>query len=216
MKICRCVIVMIVLSFTLIACSEKDKTEMEPLSTSVPEVPRCFMPIYFDSEEQLSSTINIMKEAKDDGENKKADFSIQSKKVGQQKYSKEDDFYKLASVDEFYRPSGALKGMTLSEIVVNNDYISWDYVNESDSQTASFTWFREMAPEVAMNELYGRGAASERELKYKGNTFIFLEWTKGYSIHWVDKGNAYQAYIPIEYTDEEILEFCQFKTIKAK
>ena len=126
-------------------------------------------------------------------------------------------------VSEYYRPSSVLNGMSLSEIIVKKEYIAYSYANENEIELASFTWFREMSPDVARNDLYGRGAISERELEYKGASYVFLEWadpdtskSAGYSIHWVVDDNAYQASIPTGYTDEEMLEFCQFNTIKVK
>ncbi len=182
------------------------------------ELPACYMPLYFDSEEQLIETINTVREAKDKG-NTTDIISINSKTAGQQTYSV-DDIFKLASVSEFYRPR-MLHGMSLNEIHVINEYVSYDYIIESQSEKASFTWFREMSPEVAMNDLYGRGAISERELQYKGNEYVLLEFadrsgkSNGYSIHWVVNDIAFSASIPSGYTDEEMLEFCQFEAVKV-
>lgn len=113
--------------------------------------------------------------------------------------------------------------MSFEKISVKSEYISYSYINENQTSIATFTWFREMSPEVAMNELYGRGALFEREIEYDGIKYVFLEWWDpetqkfgGFSIHWVDSGIAYQAYMESGHTDDEILAFCQFETVFVK
>ena len=82
-----------------------------------------------------------------------------------------------------------------------------------------------MSPEIAMNDLYGRGAVSERELEYNGINYVILEWpnadsdlinSNAYSIHWVIDNNAFQASIPAGFTDEEMLAFCQLETVSVE
>lgn len=74
-----------------------------------------------------------------------------------------------------------------------------------------------------MNELYGRGAISEREIEYKGIKYVFLEWadpetgkSAGYSINWVDKDKSFGASVPTGYTDDEMLAFCHIETVYVK
>ena len=186
-------------SSSLISTADSPKT-LQDTEVPSPETGGGLMPpAYFDSDEMLIAAI---KEAKNNNKN--------------------DDF-DLASISELYKPATVPENLYFEEIQVKKTYISYCYVNQNQIEYANFTWFREMKPEVAMNGLYGRGAISEREIEYNGIKYVFLEWadfetgkSDGYSIHWVSEGRAYQAYIKSIYTDEEILEFCQYATVPVE
>ncbi|MBC5648124.1 hypothetical protein [Christensenella tenuis] len=210
-KVLLCVFALLLL-LLLTACSPQPSvsvsssnptaSQSQPLYSeeSQPETGGGLLPLaYFDSDEMLIAAI---KEAKNNNKN--------------------DDF-DLASISELYKPATVPENLYFEEIQVKKTYISYCYVNQNQIEYANFTWFREMKPEVAMNGLYGRGAISEREIEYNGIKYVFLEWadfetgkSDGYSIHWVSEGRAYQAYIKSIYTDEEILEFCQYATVPVE
>ena len=212
MKFVKILLCIFALPLLLTACSPQPSvsvsssnptaSQSQPLSSeeSQPETGGGSMPLaYFDSDEMLIAAI---KEAKNNNKN--------------------DDF-NLASISELYKPETVPENLYFEEIQVKKTYISYCYVNQNQIEYANFTWFREMKPEVAMNGLYGRGAISEREIEYNGIKYVFLEWadietgeSSGYSIHWVSEGRAYQAYIKSIYTDEEILEFCQYATVPVE
>jgi len=113
-----------------------------------------------------------------------------------------------------------LTGLSFKEISVKNTSVIYYYANEDQVICATFIWLREIPPEVHMNELYGRGALSEREIEYNGTSYVFLEWmdpatgeSVGYTINWVVAGRSYSAGINTGYTDEEMLAFCQFEVV---
>jgi hypothetical protein len=196
-----------------------------PYPTPTGEIPTdeaafASVPIYFDSEELL---LDLLRALKKEGGSEDELVVIQSHRAGKQSYYMKDDAFKLASLTELYRPKSALKGLTLDEIHISKASIVYHYSNEARNDGASFVWLREMPPQVAMNELFGRGAISEREIEYNGIQYVFLEWsdtktekTGGFSVHWAHEGRAYQASIPAGYTGEAMLEFCQYQTVIVK
>lgn len=201
------------------ACSAQNPADADS-ALSEPQMEADLMPIYFDSEEQLISAIN---EVKSKAGTEDSIVIVKSNTAGEQSYSSKRDVFGLASISEFYKPVNILKGISLKEIHVISEYIAYVYVNEDQMDCATFTWLREMPPEVAMNDLYGRGAMSEREIEHNGIKYVFLEWadsktnkSAGYSVHWVVEGKAYQASVPSSYTDDEILAFCQFEAVAVK
>lgn len=203
-------------------CNENVKNHADVSSSDSNELQSeaCFMPIYFDSEEQLLSTINEVKSKKGADDNT---VTIFSKTTNEQKYSAKSDEFKLVSLSEFYKPKKILKDTSLGEILVKNEYVAYVYYNKEQIVCAAFTWYREMSPEVHMNELYGRGEISAREINYNGIKYVLREWPDpdtnqpaGYTIDWVAEGKSYGASIPLGYTDDEMLEFCQFETVHVK
>jgi hypothetical protein len=224
MKSIKCVLSILVLSLLATACSQQNLAGIDPAASNESQPPAaCWMPLYFDNEEQFLRTLDEVygKQSAEDGVD--GVVYIQSDRSGEQVYNAKSDEYELSSLTEFYRPKDIPDGMLLKSITVERGYVAYEFVNEDQISSASFTWFREMSPEVAMNGLYGRGAISERETVYNGTKYVFLEWldpeineSAGFSIHWVDSGIAYQAYIESGYSDEEMLEFCQFETVSVK
>lgn len=147
------------------------------------------------------------------GSEKEKIISIDSKTAGSQKYSIESDAYGLGTILELYKPSDILKGLTFSETIMKKEYCSFCYMAADTENIASFAYYREMSPEVAMNDIYGRGAITEREIEYDGVKYVYRGWEIpetgelfGYTVHWVVDGRAYQASIPAGYTDEEMLK----------
>ena len=224
MKLMKFLLCILAVSMLATACSPQKPTDDEPPIAELPDsglsvIEESLLPLYFDSEEDLIRAIN---EAKSNATSGDGYVVIPSDKRGEQYYSVEFDMFNLASISEFYRPENLLEGVSIKEIVVKNEYVSYWYDTESQTDSATFTWFREMAPEVAMNGLFGRGAMSEREVEYNNANYVFLEWydpweklPDGYSTHWVVDGKAYQASIPPGYTDQEMLDFCQFKVVEV-
>jgi len=138
----------------------------------------------------------------------------------EQEYNAKSDDYNLSSLSVIYRPSFIFDGISLGEIRVMNGFVSYYYVNSDEIVTTTFTWYRTQSPERHMNELFGRGAISEREIEYNGTNYVFLEWldpergeSDGYSVFWVVDGRCYKAAIPTGFTYEEMLAFCQFEVV---
>ena len=218
MKTSRWIILILVLCVILSACSVQKTKEDTASNQDGVHTLEDYMPLFFNDESQFIETIASVAEAKKEANKNIDTIEIDSKRVGTQEYSTRNDKCRLESVTKYYKPSRPLKGMSFSEIAVKQEYISFYFDIESQGEKATFAWLREMSPEVAMNDLYGRGAISERELEYNGIKYVFLEWSDpeagksdGYSIHWVVNNMAYQASIPAGYTDEGMLEFCQME-----
>ena len=216
MKFAKFLLCILAVSLLATACYAQKPTNGNSRESQSQE---CMMPLYFDSEEDFLRAIN---EVNSKANSQGAVVVIPSDMVGEQRYSAEYDYFSLASISEFYRPQEMLSGMLLKEIVVNNYYITYDYAKDNQVDCADFTWFREMTPQEAMNELYGRGAISEREIAYDGVDYVSLEWvdpqtgqSDGYSMHWVVDGKAYRSCIDTGYTDQEMLDFCQFEVVEV-
>ncbi|HWR19982.1 MAG TPA: hypothetical protein VN608_10195 [Clostridia bacterium] len=222
MRFVKCLLCVLALSLLATACSAQNPINVGSFNSDETP-PLCLMELYFDSEEQLLSTISQVKSEKSKTDAIDGAVIVESDKAGEQRYGAKLDALELARISEFYKPVNILDGMSFKEISVKNEYVSYLYANENQSEFATFTWFREMSPDVAMNGLYGRGAISEREIEHDGVKYIFLEWadpetgeSAGFSIHWVVEGKAYQASVPSGYTDDQMLEFCQFEYVCVK
>ena len=224
------VFVTVILLLSLAACAgEGGKITASPdaslpvtasaSASPYPEVVGCSGPLYFNDESQLIETIvNIRKAKATTG----AFYEIDSKRTGIQNYNVQNDEFTLESITQFYKPSKLLDEMPLREIVVRGEYVSLHYGDESQGRVATFTWLREMSPEVAMNDLYNRGGAA-RELVYDGIEYLFLHWSGsdtglpgGYSVHWVVDNIPYQASIPDGHTDAEMLVFCRWEVVAVQ
>lgn len=223
MKANRLIILMLSLCVLLSACLVKNSYEDVAVHQDDVCSSEDYMPIYFNDENQLVEVIANVREAKKSTDKNEAIIAIDSKNAGYQEYSAQIDKCGLASVAQYYKPSSLLTGMSFSEIAVKQEYISFSYDIGSNGKSATFTWFREMSPEVAMNDLYGRGAISECELENKGIKYVFLEWpnpesgkSEGYTIHWAVGDMAFQASVPTGYTNEEMLKFCQWEIVMIK
>lgn len=218
-KACKWVFIL-ALCFVMSACTSQNIKENDASNKDEKQTSAYNMPLHFDDEQQLIKTINMVNKTKTGSEKEKI-ISIDSKTAGSQKYSIESDAYGLGTILEFYKPSDILNGLSFSEIIVKKEYCSFRYMSADTDNIASFTYYREMSPEVAMDDLYGRGAITEREIEQDGIKYVFLGWEipetgelDGYSVHWVVDGRVYQASIPAGYTDEEMLSFCQFEARK--
>ena len=223
MKRSRLIILILALCVFLSSCSTLNLAEDTVANQDEGNTFESYMPLYFNNESQLTDAITTVSEAKKMTGKIEDTIVVDSKNVGNQSYDVQRDVSRLESVTKYYKPSTLLKGMAFSEIIVKQEYISFHYDIGSEGEAATFTWLREMSPEVAMNELYGRGAISERELEYNEIKYVFLEWSEpksgrseGYSIHWVVNNIPFQASVPTGYTDEEMLEFCHWEMVTVK
>jgi len=220
MKITKIILIILVLLLFISAC-----TEQNPSNPPVTAVPHAAMdddynPMYFSSEEVLFEAIREVK-----GKTGKEDDTVIIKPTlkrgnNEEHYSANLDRNKLASITSYYRPSYILDGMTLSEIMVTMGVVSYRYANEDESAFAFFSLVIGTTPEVHMNDLFGRGAMSERILEYNGVEYVFLGWMDtetgklaGYGVHWVVGEECFIATIDAGYTDEEMLAFCQFEVV---
>lgn len=175
------------------------------------------LPLYFDDETSLKETIRTIKKMK--GEAEETPLVIDSQIDHNQEYDTHNDIMKLASMEKLYAPQEELMDTCLSYIAVKREYVMYHYNQAQHDEGVNFTWFREMSPEVAMNELENRGA-KYREINRDAIKYVILEWPNiqtgeiaGYTIHWVEDGKAFQASIPIGYSDEEMLIFCSARKV---
>lgn len=199
----------------------------KPTTTPAPEndrLPYCTIAIVFDSEEQLLDTIKEVKSIKSAGADQEI-LIIESDSYGKQSYGAESDVFNLAQLSEFYKPKTIPRGLSFKEIHMKSEYVSYCYADDDDEEQvlcAAFTWFREMPIEVHMN-VDDLGAISIREIEHNGIKYVFLEWadpetgeSSGYTIHWVDEGKCLRVSIPAGYTDDEMLQFCDYETVYAE
>lgn len=213
-----------VLCLSICACANNTQVEIDKpnIETDGPiedsgEPCADYMPFELFSESQLNDLIKSTKgSVVHSNANQSANsnvFEVDDKDGLSQTYNVSDDMFNLKSISKYYKPKAELNGYEFLEISVKKAYVSFSYKN-ADEDIATFTWFREMSPEVAMNELYGRGEIERKELTHNGITYVFLGWANeqgahdGYSVHWVKDGKAFQASVPPGYTDDELLEFC--------
>lgn len=225
MKQIKYIVFILTLCTLLSACSHQRSNIDDATVYDNAESSESSMPLHFDDERQLIKLITKAKMAKNNVSIKNDDtFNIASENIGSQEYNIRNDRYDLKSVSEYYKPTVLLAGFSFSEILVSQTYISFYYENEQRNKTATFTWLRGISPEIAMNDLYGRGAVSEYALKYKGIHYVILEWpdadsglmdSNEYSIHWIIDNNAFQASIPAGFTKEEMLAYCQLETVSV-
>ena len=208
---------MICMLISACACQSKNISEIDYCAAED------YLPLYFNDEDQFIEAIASVKKSNTVTYSSTAEILIESNVAGVQKYDALNDKFDLESVEEYYKPANMLAGLSLCEIAVKREYISFAYASERKDERAIFTWLCEMSPEVAMNGLFGRGAISEREIEHKGVKYVILQWpdhepnkSGGYSIHWTIDGKAYQASIPFGYTDEEMLDFCQREVVSVK
>lgn len=202
--------------------SSVNPTETKATPSAIPQADACFMPICFDSEEGLANAVSEVK-LKAEAVGRDQIVSVFSQTMEKADYSAVSDISNLTAITQWYKPKTLPSDLTFNKIVVKKEYVSYHYAGESGKIDATFTWFREMSPEVAMNELFGRGAVSEREIEHDGVRYVFLEWRDwnpedptGYTVHWVKDGRAYQASVSSLYSDEEILSFCDYETVTAQ
>ena len=174
------------------------------------------MPLYFGSEAQLIETVRTVKKGADT-----VSIEAINKEWQSCDYDAKGDVFKLALLDTIYAPERLPDGAQLVQIKVKNEYLSYKYVDK-EGRNLGFTWYREMTPEVAMNDLDNRGAAM-REIEKDGVTYVILEWlvpgtgiTDGYTIQWVSEGRPYSAGMDAGYTDEQMLDFCKYKKIPVR
>ena len=227
MKQIKYIVFTLILCTLLSACSHQHSNIDDSTDYDNAESSESFMPLYFDDECQLMELITKVKMAKNNVSIETDEiFQISPNNIiGSQEYNIRNDRYDLNSVSEYYKPTVLPAGFSFSEILVSQTYISFYYENGQHNKTATFTWLCGMSPEIAMNDLYGRGAVSERELEYNGINYVILEWpnadsdlinSNAYSIHWVIDNNAFQASIPAGFTDDEMLAFCQLETVSVE
>ena len=231
MKTIKIILYALFLSLLFTACATQSPADSEaptikeessafPAADNQTAEASLFDPLYFASEADLIEAIcavNAKKKEADD------DVVIKPSKVDdrpERRYSAKADSANLASLSVFYRPSCILEGLVLDEILVADNFIFYYFSNTEGTVTTALNWYRTQSPEIHMNELFGRGAISEREIEYNGVNYVFLEWmdpwtgdSDGFSVFWVVNGECYHASIQTGYTDEEMLAFCQFEVV---
>jgi len=225
MKLIKIILCFLVLLLFVTACTaqkhETDEGASDSVYMNLPDESKCYYnPLYFSDEAALFEAIREVKEK--EGE----DDDTVIIKIGRREESY-DEYYDatydrndLASISECYRPSYIPEGLSLTDVMVSRGVASYCYANDDGTATAFFSLVIGTTPEKHMNELFGRGAMSERILEYNGVEYVFLGWMNiytyeldGYSIHWVVDGKCFIADIEAGYTDEEMLAFCQFEVV---
>ena len=189
-------------------------------SSQVEESPSFYM-VRFDNEEHFIDVVQevrLKRKEKDD-----QSISIKTRDGRERLYSAIYDYVNLDSVTEYYKPTRSPKDTEISLVTVMENALSFSYKNEKDTTYCVFVWSRTLSPEIAMNELFGRGAVEEGVKEYNGIEYVILQWPgmkegeKGdYNISWVKDGKAFNASFSPDFTEEEMLEFCQFETVTIK
>ena len=237
MKYSKSILCFFAMSLFLTACSARPAVP-SPAEVENDHYEACYMPTYFASEEQLVETIQEVRTVRTargklraEGDTRIApeedDVIIAANKAIEfmahdQSYNASIDRSDLTSISVLYRPATIPRDLSLYVMAVESGRIEYRYANKEHSKFAYFAYFPKASPDVAMNELFGRGAISEREIEHNGIKYVFLEWLDpdtntpaGFSVHWVENSRAYQASIT-GYTDDEMLAFCQYETVAVK
>ena len=190
---------LILIIFTLAACSSNTSdSPYDEAAYASDEAAYTSMPLFFASEEELILAIK-------------------------QQEGKEYDAMNLTKLTEFYKPGKLLPDIVFNEIAVKQEYVMYIFSTATVEQYATFTWSREMSPEVAMNDLTRRGVSYCREVEHNELRYVFLGYADpktqedvACSVHWVQDGKPFTVSISHGYSDEEILAFCDFTVVPVK
>jgi hypothetical protein len=125
-------------------------------------------------------------------------------------------------LNEFYVPLTVPSELQFDSIAASVNYVTLRYYEASSISSSNeiteyipdytFTWMTNMDADVAMKNLHGR------EVIENGVTYFINIWPqrseKPYiSVDWIVDGKAFQARLPVDFDDTEIIEFCSLKAI---
>lgn len=218
------ILIVAIMGITLISCKKtsgyighEESDQCENVQNQDTELAGIYSPLYFNTEADLIQAITEVQSGTD-----KDVLTIDSTILGKQMYNRFEDLFELASIDKLYAPTTVFDSASLVYIRANRDYVAYCYGDKTGKETANFVWLRNIAPEVAMNGLEGRGAKI-RKINDEGIEYTILEWPShetgsvaGYSIHWIANGVAYQANIEYGYSDAEMIDFCKIKDVTIR
>lgn len=121
------------------------------------------------------------------------------------------DEYEFDQIDEFYRPTNIFEGMSPTKILAGLNSVIFSYSNEATHEFADFIWLRTLDPARIK-----RMADSLRSVEKDGIEYYFFPNSDYSDVFWTHEGKCFQAIVSPEYSDEEILAFLQYETIKVE
>jgi len=113
------------------------------------------------------------------------------------------DFNGFKNIDRHYESVLGSEELFLSQIVVKKEYVMYFYGDDTN-----FSWKREMSPQVAMNDLRGRGEISYNEIEVSGISYVILGFASGYYVCWVEDETPFTASLPVSFSDDDLYAFC--------
>lgn len=119
------------------------------------------------------------------------------------------DFF--GDIHYYYKPKNVPSGYSLTSVTVGNSGIDFNYSNGEKS--CGFTWFWNVDPD-ALIATYQHAP----HLEHHGRYYRFYDDTAGtpsyYGVVWKQDGAAFYAYVPIDYSWDEIEYFCNAKLVR--
>jgi len=214
-----------ILMCILTSCSPQKEDDISQQKFSVEESfveeSSSFVFLEFDNEKHFLDVVQEVKLKKKERDDQA--ISIKTRDGMERLYSAISDSANLDSISEYYRPIRPPKDTKISNVIAEKSTLAFYYSNEKDTTYSMFVWDRAPMPEEAINELFGRGAVSEGKKEYNGVEYIIFQWPgmkegeKGnYNIWWKKDGKAFNASFSPDFTEEEMLDFCQFETVTVK
>lgn len=118
----------------------------------------------------------------------------------------------FGSIHYYYKPKHVPEGARLSQIIVGNNGISFDYVTDDPDVFYSFEWVWNTAPDEYIAFMLDHGYAIE----HIGRYYMYEYENAGreyLSIFWGQDGAAFAAFMPRGSTQTEIEYFCDAKLV---
>ena len=119
------------------------------------------------------------------------------------------DFF--GGIHYYFKPKNAPSGYSLTSVTVGNSGIDFNYSNGEKS--CGFTWFWNVDPD-ALIATYQNAP----HLEHHGRYYRFYDDTAGTpnyrGVVWKQDGAAFYAYVPIDYSWDEIEYFCNAKLVR--
>jgi len=140
--------------------------------------------------------------------------------VGKAKFgensSSDMGYAELKGINELYIPSGMIDNLLLSWVeITKRGYICFRH-EDNGGTFVNFIWDRAMPTEIAMNELSGRGEIAFNEITGNSLNYSISKWEEGkYSVFWVQHNQSFSAFFSGDFTENEILEFCNAQPVIA-
>ena len=173
----------------------------------------CRDPLYFDSEEQF---LSFMSELRSGDPKRKLTVSSRQEEYDRV-YSASNDYFVLSGLGEVYAPGTELPGTHLGYISVSNNTVSFVYFNEAEEKVAYLMWHRSLPAEYAYTEGVERTDYNGVEYAVEECGPIEEEaYPGGFWISWARDNKAFHAEVLVGFTMEEMMAFCDYKTVPIK
>ncbi len=174
---------------------DRDMAAPSPQSMSTSTVDACYTYEFFVSEGELIAAV----------EAKRADPSADEERVG--------------SLTEYCRPGTVPAGLVLDGINVagggngGSAYVEVIYsAAEGRRVSASLLWFRERAEESVVRAEAGAGQTLEW-VQRKGVSYALYRSETACSVYWICDHRSFSASFTGDFSDEEMLAFCQYEVV---